>query len=312
MKNKKLLLYPIFYLLGLNLLAIENRAENFECINLYNHQIVADVKDILTADEAVETLKDVVYLLETSYVDFDEVEKRGFNRENFLNDGEELFCRKSTIQNETLFDYICNSLEPYVNDSHFEIVTKNKENLIIDLRQNPGGNTEYFYKFFIDLFSTEGRVSVFDEISAAGVKEISSPLIEKQLSFYTPEEKAFKNFEKSGKKTEKYKGNIIFLTSKTSASCSELMIKCVQKESDNVYVVGTNSMGTLAFANLFLYVLKTSGLRMRVCQLKMNYDYCLEEGSGVIPDYVVSGNLEDAIRYLTKDKKIAREIAKTS
>ena len=155
-------------------------------------------------------------------------------------------------------------------------------------------------------------MSVFDEISAAGVKEISSPLIEKQLSFYTPEETAFKNFEKSGKKTEKYKGNIIFLTSKTSASCSELMIKCVQKESDNVYVVGTNSMGTLAFANLFLYVLKTSGLRMRVCQLKMNYDYCLEEGSGVIPDYVVSGNLEDAIRYLTKDKKIAREIAKTS
>ena len=74
---------------------------------------------------------------------------------------------------------------------------------------------------------------------------------------------------------------------------------------DNVYSVGMNTSGSILYGNIRHYRLKNSGLILTIAQKEWFYDNGLEEGTGIMPDYVVNGKLEETIRFLTKDKKIA-------
>ncbi|MCF0126616.1 MAG: hypothetical protein HUJ68_12860 [Clostridia bacterium] len=470
MKNKIFLFLSALLFPGTSLFAVEDRSRNFECINIYTEQIVTYIKDILTADEATETLKDVVYLLGSSYVDFDEVEKNGFDKEAFLKNGEELFRKEICIQNEKIFDYIVTSLEPYINDSHFNIWGKNrykqlvqmkniyisdtyvkkikygykvlesnqipkgtvldlpeenvfkavlngkevyrvgiltteksrgttvfpiyvnneeikircsyspvffpsneflvketpksiyfnipifnvgtehykqfneyaeiagtKKNIIIDLRQNPGGDDTYHMNFLYTLFSGKKDESILEDFysrfSLGKIKNINSlPIIGQykmwldyyhannindaytdeyiQKLIYAPLGISYKEGKKTISETKaKFKGNIIFLTSKTSASTSEDIIIISKKLFDNVWTVGTNTSGCVKIINNYLYRLKKSGIVFQVgCMQDENY-FMVEEGSGIIPDYLVLNDIEDTVRYITKDKKIAEAIS---
>lgn len=186
---------------------------------------------------------------------------------------------------------------------------KNKKNIIIDLRQNPGGDNQYMTVFLYDLFYEEEDYSVFDEIcNLKHKKEMMSLLIEQQKIINEEVDDEFEKPEKENKNEKKFNGNLIFLTSKNSASCSELMIIISKQLFDKVFVIGTNTNGAVAFANPFQYLHKNSGIIFRVGQLQIE-NYGIEEGTGIMPDYVVSGNLEETIKYLTKDKKIAKEIS---
>lgn len=419
-------------------------------------------------DKCIENIKDVVYLLESSYIGFDEMEERGFDKEAFITNAESLFSNEETIKLEQLSKYIYNSLNLYINDGHFSMIsgennyefcvkkviylsdtyviktktgykvvdstqipketeisisdenlfktihngkelfrlgvlasngerdytrllpvsvndenirlrciyfpktfssneftvieTKNsvyinipifdtheehfevfkklgkkywnKKNLIIDLRQNPGGENLYFFDFLYDLYSGEDDESIrtiYNDYLENNIKtkNISSPLIKQFIKPYydyymSIGEKVFADEllkvlnssgitykEKSTVKIEKktkFKGNLIFLTSKKSASCSEDIIMVSKDLFNKVYTVGTNTSGCLLFGNVFTYGLKNSGILMGVCQNRWGYDDVFEEGRGIMPDYVVSGSFEDTIRFLTKDKKISNEL----
>lgn len=448
MKNKIFISILIFCLSGLNLFAVEDRSGNFECIPIFGLEWKVNIKNEHTLEECFETLKDVVYLLESSYVAFDEMEEKGFDKTAFINNSEVLFKNETKIRTIKIYDYICSQLKPYINDSHFSIMMdgisnnfdiskyiylsdtfvektesgykvkkslkipagtvlslpdenvfktidegkvvyrvgvlaagkieelkdfpvyiddkktvlqciyypknfisndfslieskksiyiripafdigadyiqqildsggkcKDKKNIIIDLRLNGGGFSDCVLEFLYDLYSGKDDPASFDEfmniIQSKNI-EAESPLISQQGQLQIDYvEQATKEIDYNYKsKTENYntyKGNIIFLTSKVTASASEIMISRAKKLFDNVITVGVNTRGCVAYGNPYIYRLKNSGIVMTVSQLKMS-DYGIIEGIGVMPDYVVSGSVEDSIRYLTKDKKIAEEI----
>ncbi len=454
MKYKKIELILILGLLGLNLFAMEDRSDNI--VGYFWNQPTerVDLKKNLTLNECVENLKDIIYLLESSYIGFDEMEERGFDKEAFIKNSDSLFSNEKNISLFKLSDYIYNNLHPYINDCHFKIgcgdtyyyfgnkkviflsdtyvikikagykvidstqipigteisiseeklfksihngkevfrlgvlaskgerdYTKflpvsvndenirlrciyfpktlssnvftvvetknsvyinipvfdtnaehfesfrklgkkyfNKKNLIIDLRQNPGGEDPYFNEFLYDLYSGKEDETIAtkffnDRDSAYKIRQINSPLIEQLLDFVKDSPygitylKNSKIVEKKNNKFKtKFKGNLIFLTSKASASCSEDIILYSKKLFDNVYSVGMNTYGAFLYGNILIYRLKNSGLILTIGQKEWFYDNDLEEGTGILPDYVVSGNFEDTIRFLTKDKEISKKV----
>lgn len=449
MNLKKIKLIIVLGLLGLNLFAMEDRSDHIVGYQWYAEPERVDLKKDFTLNECVENLKDIVYLLESSYIGFDEMEERGFDKEAFIKNSESLFSNEETINHIKLSDYIYNNLHPYINDCHFHIrcgdtyynfgnkkviflsdtyvikikagykvidssqipigtkisisdenlfktihngkevfrlgvlaskgerdYTKflpvsvndenirlkciyfpktfssnvftvvetknsvyinipvfdtnaehfesfrklgkkycNKKNLIIDVRQNPGGGDPYFNEFLYDLYSGEENESIFtkflkDRDSAYKKRWIKSPLnehlvdFEKDSSYGITYQENSKMVGKNKFKT-KFKGNLIFLTSKDSASSSEDIILFSKQLFDNVYSVGMNTSGAILYGNIRHYRLKNSGLILIVAQKEWFYDNGPEEGTGIMPDYVVNDNLEETIRFLTKDKKIA-------
>lgn len=468
MKNKKIVFLVLFGIFLSNLFALEDRSENFECINIYKPNNKVYAKDILTAEETIETLKDVIYLLETSYVDFDEVEKKGFDKEAFIKNGEVLFGKENQVKTEKVYDYICKSLKPYINDSHFNVgykdkntqlvcmkviylsdtyveefengykiiksgripldtelnlseenlfktilngrevyrlgilaqdgkygnftnlpliinnekvnlrciytpeyfssnefkfietkknayinipmmdigadyykkfnecvkKCKTKKNIIIDLRQNRGGDDSYFIDFLYYLYygekdKNENSLQDFYKLfSDSNIKYIISSLLKQQykigIDYYKNNGLDTEEYESlmkepigisyiekqqdNKRKEGKFTGNIIFLTSKITASSAEDIIVDSKKLFDNVFIVGTNTMGCLRNADNYIYGLKNSGIQIQAGSVQWINEFEIEEGVGFIPDYVVNGNLEETIRYLTKDKKIAKRI----
>lgn len=469
MKKKLFIFVSIFVFLIVNLSAteVEDRSKNFESINVYRQNDKVYAKDILTPEETIETLKDVIYLLETSYIDFDVVEKQGFDKDAFIKNGEKKFGKENQIKTAEVYDYICKSFEPYVNDSHFNISymdnwkqficmkviylsdtyvektekdykiikssriplgtdlklaeenlfktilngkevyrlgvlesdynnivtklsvfidnkkvnlncvympeyfssnefrfieTKNnvyinipimnignehfhqfnecvekckkKKNIIIDLRQNPGGDDSYYFDFLYFLYygkkeKSENILKDFNEyFESAKAKYINSPLIKQQYQIFydyykdngldtepleflmnkpmgiSYEESSQKNKRKEGQ----FKGNIIFLTSKNTASSAEDIIIHTKRIFDNVFIVGTNTMGCLKNANCCISKLKKSGIQIQTGSAQWINEFAIEEGVGFMPDYIVKGNLEDTIGFITKDKKIAKMI----
>ena len=454
-KSKKFVLIFFLVLLEINLFAMEDRSGNIVGY-LWNEAIESvDLKKDFTLTECIENLKDIIYLLEFSYIGFDEMEERGFDKEAFIKNSGSLFSNEEKINLKKLSAYIYNNLHPYINDCHFNIrygdasykfgskkviylsntyvkkiksgykvvdstqiptgteisisdenlfktihkgkeifrigvlatieeyvypkflpvsvndeniklkctyffkifssneftvvETKNsvyiniplfdtnaehfesfrklgkkycnKKNLIIDVRQNPGGGDPYFNEFLYDLYSGEENESIFtkflkDRDSAYKKRWIKSPLNEHLFDFEKDSSYGITYLENS-KKIEnnkikfktKFKGNLIFLTSKDSASCSEEIILFSKKLFDNVYTVGMNTSGAILYGNILYYRLKNSGLILTVAQKEWFYDNGLEEGTGIMPDYVVSGSFENTILFLTKDKKIAKKVS---
>lgn len=446
--KKNVFVLILLGLLSFNLFPAEDRINHFECFPMLSSDIDYQIKNELSYEECIETIKDVVYLLETSYVGFDEIEERGFDKEAFVKEAEVLFNNEAIIRNFRIYNYICDNLKPYINDSHFSVMMntfetrfniqqciylsdtyvektengykvikslkipvgtqldlsednvfktiadekevyrvgvlsegkiqstkelpvsfnnkklnlqcvsypkyftsneftvketrrsvyinipsfeasneyfkqfrkfggkyKNKKNIIIDLRQNGGGQPGTYYEFLYDLYSGRNSKKVFREFLDIINDEpiyASSPLISKQIEINNIVQEAInENFGGMYKiKTlnkKRYNGNLIFLTSKNTASAAEIIIAYSKRLFDNVLVAGTNTNGCVAFGNPYTYKLKPCGIVMNVNQMKCS-GYGIPEGIGVIPDYVVSGSFEDTIRYITKDDEMAEEI----
>lgn len=103
-----------------------------------------------------------------------------------------------------------------------------------------------------------------------------------------------------------YKGNLIFLVGKNTCSASEAMVINSKKLFKNVFTVGTNTNGMINFWNADFFRLKNSGILMQISERQLFLEYEVIEGKGILPDYVVSGNLEETIGFITKDKKILK------
>jgi len=148
-------------------------------------------------------------------------------------------------------------------------------NLIIDLRNNTGGN-------FGD----------FEKISAVFLKEGSEI-----YRLYTPKDIIIK---KSSNKTPSKFENIIILTNYYTASVSELFLLSLKNNLDNVTIIGTNTHGKNISCNIRTFNDKSGVIFITSFMTGPN---SFEIGSQGIPPDIYIGNTEEFYKSLNNPDK---------
>ncbi len=205
---------------------------------------------------------------------------------------------------------------------------RNKDVIIFDIRGNHGGDDNYSFKFFSDLYFDNKKQSehflnkyqgyVREIYSLSSVKsaiytfkkycDISLPEVKKALEKFIKLEtklsqKAQKIIEtalESNYKFNKssYNGKIIILTDKGVASSGESVLEQAYlffNGKNQVIQIGTNTAGCASFGNISSYYLSNSGLQV-TCGFtdftkKVNKSSQFKgEGKGFYPDYWCTAN----------------------
>ena len=87
-----------------------------------------DVKNLnsLLPKEFDEDLDSLCYVLQSAYIGYDDMIKKGFDIEKFKLNLKQKFAGKSNIQTDDFVLEICRMLSEYVNDSHFSFIMRDK------------------------------------------------------------------------------------------------------------------------------------------------------------------------------------------
>ena len=224
----------------------------------------------------------------------------------------------------------------------------NKKNLILDMRSNEGGDAAYtvamFYvlysgknnndfsklipnmsSWFVDSFSL--RENLISPVSCKtkyllknnrnqkpSKKEVS--LLSSQIE--NPEkviETAGYKKSKLFSKESKFKGKIIILTDRNSASAGEIIIPLAKEifGSESVSVIGENTSGSAMYWDVATICLPNSkaGIHTAFAKNKMieKYDYWHGEGIGFYPDYWSTGqDLNETIFLVTQDEEMKEKL----
>lgn len=218
-------------------------------------------------------------------------------------------------------------LRQYVNCAKKYI---NKKNIILDLRENSGGNDEYSFNFFKNLYGHNVNiVSNLDSSCSSNLEYlVSKPIKEFVESDYVWKRNApyyLTNYEQGKKnwfsmksrysyklKSPKFKGTIFIISDKKTASSGEATIFFAKKlfsKTNQVKVVGENSAGCITYGNVLNYKLPNSGLIINIPSSK--YVCCINgnevniEGKGFYPDYWSSDeDIKQTLVNLTGDGKL--------
>ncbi len=216
-----------------------------------------------------------------------------------------------------------------LDDYLIEIRKSHYENIIIDLRGNGGGivgnitpvlQTINFEGDYKNLEKVTKKIKTF---RSNNIKD--SELIRKAKSQYLEENPAYKMFEVEDSTTEyyknqpipeynfepAYKGNVIILCDAFSASAAELFI-AYSYMFENVYLIGTNTSGTIDFGGVWDYYLPESGIKLRLATESFKESAFLQNNphwhgdkKGFYPDYwCTSNSILPTLISITKDKKL--------
>lgn len=217
-------------------------------------------------------------------------------------------------------------------------ISRNKDFVIIDLRGNTGGTDIYIQEFLKDLccenpyeadildllgkiesrnlISPYGVQGFLDQISGqSGISEEDIIPVKKMLE--AQKQKAFRKFEKEEFKAQRkeksvFKGKLVFIIDKKTASSSEDFINFSYKilGKNSVYLVGTNSLGLGNFGNCVDFLLPGSGIKA-VVPIKDFMPFIkgvknfYGEGKGFYPDYwSLNEDLNNTLFYVTADEKM--------
>lgn len=205
----------------------------------------------------------------------------------------------------------------------------NKKTIILDLRQNQGGNCLYTLGFLYCLyFNRELKDTAYSKTvedwfnnSFRQILSIKSPvssqayLLNNQKKINDPETieqlKYFVNIDKEDpqkntwsitpskdklfNKKSKFNGQLIILTDRNNVSAGELTIYLAKYifGQDKVTVIGENSYGMATYWNLFTLRLPCSGIGVHVALDKSytldSYNAWHGEGIGILPDWWSDG-----------------------
>lgn len=221
---------------------------------------------------------------------------------------------------------------------------KQKKYLIIDLRNCPGGTTDFPLLLLYCLYA--GAESVVpseiynarrleSEIIYKSSKSIETPVTESlryQRAIYIGNRKYEEIFrtasvmqlknpkrivrqwnEKSAAKMRKpaYKGKIIFLANKKTASAAESLV--LQSEvlfPGNIKIIGENTMGCLTYVDVYQLIMPNSSFVMSIAfksieESLKQFDCWKGECAGIRPDIVCSGeDIPLNLMRITKDRNL--------
>lgn len=206
------------------------------------------------------------------------------------------------------------TLEEFINDSES---FREKENIIIDLRNNTGGNLINVRKWFKGFTGLELKQDI---IESGLYTNTSVTLSRNKFELKENEPDAVKFLcldEISNFKNKKYfpgwspikyeefqpiesKPNIIVLLDKTTSSAAEFFIYYLKK-LDNVTLVGTNTKGCMLTGNPNLACLPNSKIHFYIShKLYIQPDFTNIEGLGFSPDLWVKPeqSLDRVIKYI--------------
>lgn len=212
-----------------------------------------------------------------------------------------------------------------------------KKYIILDLRANHGGNDYYTFRFLSNLYHAEKKcTSKITELNIERDEKIfisddnridliSPSIIQAELWYrdnclsndsnfltkFNSDKKILKNEhkrikikniknKKSKVKPAKFKGKLIILTGKNTASSGEDTILYAKKmflSTDQLILLGENTMGCFAYGNVFCYQLPNSGIALHMGAFSSNLVECVE-GVGIMPDFYSTN--EDLLKALVK------------
>ena len=205
---------------------------------------------------------------------------------------------------------------------------RTKQNVILDLRKNGGGHSTYPSNFLNNLVSDK-KIKDFDSfdsefLMSPAIYQVMqtilkttysrNDLIYKEYSeFMNLYQKKYKNkflsININGRKNLKseFKGKLIILIDKGTASSSELIISYAKelfRKSNQLILLGENSLGCFNYGNIFHYQLLNSGISISLAQFKMGNPPVIE-GIGYFPDYwATDEDIIPAIVNITEDKEL--------
>ncbi len=236
----------------------------------------------------------------------------------------------------------------YNNDAELEAMHKfaesykncmDKDFVILDVRGNYGGDDYYLIHFLCGLYDlNEGEINFgLDEkwlYSPATIKslktlipyetDVNNPTIQNMLEELAEYEKKMnkksqkitvdkKASEKSNFDIPKFKGKLILLTDKVSASSGEDCIayaNALFAKTGQFIQVGQNTSGAQLYGNVCSYILKNSGLQVNLSMTDFSSIPNLTssfhgEGYGYYPDYwTTNEDMNDTLFAVTKDKEL--------
>ncbi len=232
-------------------------------------------------------------------------------------------------QNKNDHTVLFRKLEDYLR----EIKKNHYENFIIDLRGNSGGIISNLIPV-LKTINFEGDYKNCDKVTkkiktfrSSNIKD--TELIRKARSQYQEENPAYKYFLVEDSATEyykkqpaqeydfepDYKGNVIIVCDFNSASAAELFI-AYSYIFENVYLIGTNTSGTIDFGSMCDYYLPESGIKLHIASESFKESAFLQNNlhwhgdkKGFYPDYWCTNNsLLPTLVFITKDKKLRRKL----
>ncbi len=223
-----------------------------------------------------------------------------------------------------------------------------KKYVILDLRTNGGGNDYYAFKFLSNLFYAEKNCS--DNKAKINVNKLKKVTLDEgdRIDYISPAiiqaENWFKNYclsddsnflgkfdfdkkllgneykriavqytkkSKVKMKFPKFKGKLVILTGKNTASSGEGAVVYAKKmfsPSNQLITLGENSMGCMAYGNIFCYQFPNSGISLHMGAFSLNSETC-PEGLGIMPDYwATNEDLIHAIVNITGDMELSEKL----
>lgn len=229
-----------------------------------------------------------------------------------------------------------NALNKFANSAE---LCRKKDFVIIDLRENIGGNNYYGLKFISELYKENSNTydlftyPIKEVFSPANVKsfiyaikereDLSNPEVKKYLKqLYSLQKRLKKKPQKiiktkyERKEPEEdsdFKGKIIILTDKNVASSGEEIIidgKFLFDKTNQIVQIGRNTSGCILYGNICGYYLSNSGIKVVLPLTDLSYSPINTpnfhgEGVGFYPDYwSTDEDLNETIRFITHDNEM--------
>ncbi len=177
---------------------------------------------------------------------------------------------------------------------------KDASKVIVDLRGNKGGDSEFARRFIENL---NGQAVL--NLNYAKRDSPGSRLAE--VCFYAQSKKDYdrirteilmdqqsdwKVAERKPIEVGEFKNALLILTDRNTASSAEIMVKCLRDNIPQSVVIGENTSGTLCTGDIRYYYLPNSKIFLNVPTAV--FSGILEEGVGLLPDYWCKG---DALKF---------------
>ena len=225
-----------------------------------------------------------------------------------------------------------------------------KKNIIIDLRSNTGGvanyseemlyklytgnydeefdlNSDFFSKLeniYSQKFYVESPTLIKAEIELLkNYKIIEGEYLNNQIEYFekftkTPVRYFIKDKnEKLSLGENQFKGNVIIISDRTSASASECTIltaKALFGKTNNFYLVGENSLGCYAYGGVYFYQGRNGSFMVSLSNTKNEFSFDDKkfelEGIGILPDYwSTNEDLLQTLISITGDKNLQKTLS---